>query len=183
MVGEVAEQLARLAVTCTSPDGNISARIRAGQLEELALRPGAYGRYTEPDLAHQLARTATLLYIGHERETQRVIWDAGLDRPTDPAQARDGAEHRFLRALQTLSAVGSGPHEMVAFEISGMARWQCQIAPGTLRWLPESDFLSEVSAAATGLLRHSQFEKALLQNEHFGERHSLLVQERIRQRS
>jgi hypothetical protein len=182
-VGEVAERLAGLTVTGTSPDGSISARILAGELVELVLRPGAYERYTEPELAHQLARTATLLYIGHEREAQRVMRDVGLHRPTDPAQAHDEAQRQFLRALQTLSAAGSGPNELVAFEISGMAHWRCQIAQGTLQWLPEQEFLSEVSAAAAELLRHSRFEKALLKNEFFGDRHSTLVRERIRRRA
>jgi hypothetical protein len=182
-MGEVAERLARLTVTGTSPDGNISARTLAGELVELVLRPGAYERYTEPGLAHQLARTATLLYIGHEREAQRVVRDAGLHRPTDPAQAHDEAQRRFLRALQTLSATGSGPHESVTFEINGMAHWRCQIEPGILQWLPERDFLTEVSVAAAELLRQSRFEKALLKNEFFGERHSTLVRERIRRRA
>jgi hypothetical protein len=178
-VGEVAERLAGLTVACTSPDGNISARIQNGQLVELAFRPGSYERYTEPDLAHQLARTATLLYIGHEREKQRVIAAAGLHRPTDPAQARDDAQRRFLRAVQNISVAGTGPGELVSFEIHGMANWACRIAPGTLRWIPEPELIAEVGAAAAELLRQSRFEKILLKNECFGAQHLPLVTERI----
>jgi hypothetical protein len=179
-VGEVAERLAGLTVTRTSPDGNISARIQNGQLVELELRLGSYERYAERDLAHQLARTATLLYIGHEQEKRRLVEAAGLHQPTDPAQARDEAQRRFLEAVRAITVTATGPRGIVTFDIHGMADWHCWIQPGSLQWISQQDFVAEVSAAAADLLGQSRFEKILLKNECFGAQHLPAVQERIR---
>jgi hypothetical protein len=169
-MGRVADGLAALSASATSPDGNILARSRAGELAELTFSPDAYERYTEPDLAHQLARTATMLYIDHERGVQRVMEEAGLRRATDPSQARDEAQRRYLEAAARIAVTGSGSRELVSFETAGMAHWQCRIADGTLRRLSEAEFLAEVAEAARDLLRKNRFQKALLKNEFFGSR-------------
>lgn len=182
-MGEVAEKLSALAVTGASPDGNLTARIRAGEPAELTFRPGTYESYTEPALAHQLARLATLLYLGHERGVQRVMDEAGLHRATNPSQARNDTQRRFLEQVQSVAATGTGPRGLVSFEVAGMASWRCEIAAGTLRQLAEPDFVAEATAAARALLRASRYEKALLKNEFYGARHAPPVRERIRRRA
>lgn len=179
-MGVVAEKLAGLTVSESSPDGNIAVRTKAGQLQEISFRPGTYEHYTEAGLAHQLARTATLLYLGHERGVQRIMEDAGLHRAADPSQARDETQRRYLEQLRVLSVAGAGPRECVTFEIAGMARWQCRIAGGTLQRLPEREFVAEVAAAAGDLLRKNRFEKALLKNEFFGSKRAELARGRPR---
>jgi hypothetical protein len=179
-VGRLAEQLAALTVNVTSPDGGIQARSRGGALALIAFSPSAYPRYSETDLAHQLARTATLLYVGHERAVQQTMEAVGLRRATEPSHARDEAQRRFLEAVQKISVTGSGSRELVTFEIAGMASWHCWIAAGTLEHLPEQAFIDEVTGAARDVLRKTRLEKAWLKNECFGTRLSPQAREQAR---
>jgi hypothetical protein len=179
-VGRLAERLAALTVSVTSPDGSIQARSRGGQLAGLTFRPSAYPRYSETDLAHQLARTATLLYIGHERAVQQTMEEFGLRRATEPSHARDEAQRRFLEAVQKIAVTGSGSRELVTFEIAGMASWQCWIAAGTPQRVPEREFVAEVTEAARDVLRKTTLEKAWLKNEFFGTRLSPQAREKSR---
>ncbi|HEY8471739.1 MAG TPA: hypothetical protein VIL37_03780 [Natronosporangium sp.] len=170
-------------MTCTSPDGNITAELRAGEPRQLSFRPAAYESYTESALAHQLSRLGELLYVGHERAVRRVMDDVGLHRPTDPAEARDETQRRFLQELRKISATGKGPQGLVRFEVAGMASWHCEITTGTLHQLTEPEFVAEATAAGRELLRASRYEKALLKNEFYGARHAPPVKERIRRRA
>lgn len=179
-MGRLAERLAALTVSVSSPDGNIQARSRAGELAEITFSPEAYPRYGETELAHQLARTATLLYVGHERAVQQTMEEVGLRRATDPAHARDESQRRFLEAVQKISVTGSGSRELVTFEIAGMASWQCWVAAGTLQQLPEWEFIAEVTEAARAVLQRTSLEKAYLKNEFFGTRQSPAAREQGR---
>ncbi|MGH8793740.1 MAG: hypothetical protein ACRDXX_13995 [Stackebrandtia sp.] len=167
-MGRVADKLNALTVDVTSPDADIQARLKAGQLEHLRLRPGAYDSYAERDLERQLARTAVLLYVGHERGVRRVLDQTNLHFPTEPSQARNEAQRRYLEKERTISVCGSTPRELVRFKINGMAAWRCRIADGALQELTESAFVAEVCAAARDLLRRNKYEKALLKYECFG---------------
>jgi hypothetical protein len=169
-VGRLADRLAALSVGVSSPDGSIQAAARAGEFAGITFSPEAYVRYTEADLAHQLARTATLLYIGHERAVQQAMEEVGLRRVTEPAQARDEPQRRFLEAVQKIFVIGSGSRELVSLETTGMVSWQCRIAAGTLQQLAEWELVAEVTEAARAVLRGSSLEKAFLKNEFFGTR-------------
>jgi hypothetical protein len=182
-VGEVADQLEDLSVTVSSPDGNIEARVTGGQARSLGFREGAYQRYSESELAHQLARTATLLFVGHDRGVQKIMEDAGLHRPRGPAQAIDDAQRRYLAELPNIYATGLGPRELVRFEATGLVQWRCDIAEGAIRYLSEHEFIAEVIGAAQDLLRDHRYETALLRNEHFGSAWSEVTRERVHQRA
>lgn len=182
-MGEVAERLEDLSVTVSSPDGNIEARVRGGQARSLRFREGAYPRYTEAALAHQLARTATLLFVGHDRGVQEVMDKAGLHRPRRPSAAIDEAQRRYLAALPEIYATGVGPRELVRLDATGLMHWRCEIAQGTLRFLSEPEFIAEVMGAGQALLRHHRYETALLRNEHFGSGLAEATRDRMRQRA
>jgi hypothetical protein len=179
-VGRLADRLAALTASVMSPDGNLQARSKGGELADLSIGPGAYERYTERDLEHQLARTATLLYVAHDRGVQQAMDDAGLHRATEPLQARDESQRRFLEATQKIAVEGSGPRGLVRFEIAGMANWRCRIADGALGQLTEQEFIAEAAEAARDLLRRNQYEKAMLKTEFFGTRQASDVRERAR---
>ncbi|GIG67199.1 hypothetical protein [Phytomonospora endophytica] len=164
----LATRLSSVAITATSPDANIRARLRGRRLSSLELRPGAYDRYTEADLAHQLARTATLLFVARDKAAARLIEAEGLSRRRDPVDARGEAERRYLQRVLTLPVVGTGPDERVRFRAEGMARWSCRIERGTLRRLGEAEFVAETAGAAADLLRRARHETMLLRDECFG---------------
>lgn len=182
-MGEVADQLEDLSVTVSSPDGNIEAQVTGGQARSLRFREGAYQRYTEAELAHQLARTATLLFVGHDRGVQKIVEDAGLHRPRGPEQAIDETHRRYLAELPNIYATGLGPREMVRFEATGLVQWRCDIAQGTIRYLSEPEFIAEVIGAAQALLRDHRYETGLLRNEHYGSSWAEATKERVRQRA
>jgi hypothetical protein len=179
-VGRLADRLAALAASVTSPDGNLHARSRGGDFADLAFGPGAYERYTERDLEHQLARTASLLYVAHDRGVQQAMEEAGLRRTTEPLRARDESQRRYLEAAQKISVEGSGSRGLVRFEIAGMASWRCRISDGALQQLTEQEFVAEVAGAARDLLRKNQYEKAMLKTEFFGTWQASDARERAR---
>jgi hypothetical protein len=182
-VGEVADRLKDLSVTVSSPDGNIQAQVVGGRPRPLTFRTGAYKRYTETQLAHQLARTATLLFVGRDRGVQAIMEEAGLHRPRRPSEALDEAQRRYLAALPNIYATGLGPRELVRFETTGLVHWQCTIADGALRYLSEREFVGEVMGAAQKVLDNHRYETALLRNEHFGSRLADATRERMRRRT
>jgi hypothetical protein len=182
-MGEVADRLESVTVTVSSPDGNIEAHVVGGQPRSLTVRAGAYQRYSESDLAHQLARTAALLFVGRDREVQQIMEDAGLHRARQPSEATDEAQRRYLSALPHIYATGQGPRGLVRLEATGLVQWHCDIAEGTLRQLSESEFVAEVMGAARDLLQNHRYETALLRNEHFGSGRAEATQERMRQRA
>jgi hypothetical protein len=182
-VGEVADRLESLTVTVSSPDGNIEAQVIGGQPRSLTFRADAYQQYTEPTLAHQLARIATLLFVGRDREVRQIIEDAGLHRVRQPSEAADEAQRRYLEEIRQIHAIGMGPRELVRFEATGMLDWRCDIADGTLRYLSEPEFIGEVMGAAQALLQHHRYETALLRNEHFGSGRAEATRERMRRRT
>lgn len=165
---DLAERLTSITVTVTSPDANLRARIRGRRFAGLEFRPGAYDRYTETDLAHQLARTATLLFVNRDRAVARLTEEAGLTRRREPGDARDDAERRYLERVFSLPVVGTGPDERVRFKTNGMARWECRIERGTLRRLDEAEFVAETSGAVADLLWRARKETLLLKDECFG---------------
>lgn len=181
-MGEVADRLAALTVRVSSPDANIQAIVRAGSIASVHFRPGAYVAYTENALAYQIARTATLLFVGHERGVAQIMQDAGLGRRKDPAQALDEAERRYLERVFAIPADGTGPLKLVRLRTVGMMKWECRIAPGTLQRLTEDRFLDELTAAGTAVLRRTEYEAAILKDECFGLGIPELADERRRRR-
>ena len=167
-----------MTVTVTSPDANLRARVRGRRLAGLEFRPGAYERYSATDLAHQLARTATLVFVNRDRAVAQLTGEAGLTRRKDPGDARNEAERRYLERVFALPVVGVGPDERVRFKANGMARWECRIERGVLRRLDEAEFVAETVGAVGDLLRRARHETLLLKDECFG----LGVPEYVRER-
>ncbi|HEY8471528.1 MAG TPA: hypothetical protein VIL37_02705 [Natronosporangium sp.] len=182
-MGEVAERLADLTVTVSSPDGNIEAEVYGGRVRWLEFRPGAYQRYDESELAHQLERLATLAFVNHDRGVQKIMEDVGLHRPRGPAEARDEAHRRYLADLPNIHATGVGPRQLVRFEATGLLNWRCDIVQGTLRQLSEQQFIAEVIDAAQALLQQHRYETGLLRNEIFGLAWTEATKQRVRERA
>ncbi|MEV0649461.1 hypothetical protein AB0I28_29810 [Phytomonospora sp. NPDC050363] len=181
-MGEVADRLAALTVRVSSPDGNVRATVKAGLLESVRFRPGAYADYTEDGLAWQIGRAATLLYVGHERGVAQIMREAGLNRRKDPAQARDEAERRYLEKVFTIPATATGPRGQVRLSTVGMLSWACRIKTGALALLREDEFVAEAGATAGEILRRTAYEAALLKDECFGLNLPDLAEERRRRR-
>lgn len=166
-MGQLYDQLTGLTVTVTSPDGNVRAVVKGGQLERAQFRPGSYQGYSERNLEHQLVRLCTLAYTGYQRGSDRVHAEHDMVVLRDPEQARDQAEREYIERVHSITVVGAGPSRHVRFKTSGMMNWQCRIADGTLASLTEDQFLQEGSSAIQEVLRKTADLGRLLKDEYF----------------
>ncbi|ADD42699.1 hypothetical protein [Stackebrandtia nassauensis] len=178
-MGVVAGQLAALTVTVSSPDARMRATVTAGKPRSFGFRPNTYRFYTEDRLGHQLARLATLAYIGHQRGVDRIHAENDMTVIRDPRQARDPAEATFVERSNSITVAGVGARKMVRFKTTGMLNWQCRIAEGTVRRLSEKEFVSEVSLAVNDVLGKTHSIAMLLKDEYRGRVLSHDVRERL----
>lgn len=178
-MGVVAGQMAALTVTVTSPDARIHATVTAGKPRSFGFRPNTYRFYTEERLGHQLARLATLAYIGHQRGMDRIHADNGMTVIRDPLQARDPAEAAFIERSNSITVAGVGARKLVRFTTTGMLDWRCRIEEGTVRRLSEKEFVSEVSLAVNNVLGKTHSIGMLLKDAYFGRVLSPDVRERL----
>lgn len=107
---------------------------------------GAYRRYTERDLGHQLARLATLLWTGHRQEYQRRV---GTSSHTVRLQ---GKRADFRNALADVAVEGVSPDRSTRVRCVGMLRWEVVVSDGTVRRLAEQEFVAGLLAAVSATL-------------------------------
>jgi hypothetical protein len=165
----LADQFSRMTVTATSPDGQISAEVSwEGRVLSLKFRPGAYHRYTEVTVAHQLAQTATLLWT-RQRRYYREIIDATFENPIhDDAPDIDPRQRTYLDRLGKIIAEGASRDNSVRIRTEGMTRWEFTVAEGALRKLPEPEFVTQTSDAVAALLTHHRSQMLLLRDDVYG---------------
>jgi hypothetical protein len=169
-MGELADRLLGMVVTATSPDGQIGARVSGqGRTVEVSFRPGAYRRYREDALAHQLGQLATLTFTRYRRQEDELV--AAAFGGTAHEAGRDGYQER-LRHL-VASAAGDG----IEITSRGLASWQVSIGTGLLRRLPEAEFVTALADAVGRLLNRYNAHVLRLKDEVFG----LGYPERLRQ--
>jgi hypothetical protein len=165
-VAELANTLNSIVIDAPSPDGGVSARV-AGRSITVRFRPGAYARYSEERLAHQLAQLAPVAWAQYRRAYLAAVNDF-LETPVpDDPRADDAPEREFRRRLETLPVQGTSPQGTVTVSSRGLVRWAVTIEPGTLRRLPEQQFLGELAAAVSGLLREHRYKVFVLRDEVF----------------
>jgi hypothetical protein len=160
-MGELADRLLDLAVTATSPDGQVSASVqRQGRAVEVSFRPAAYRRYREAQLAHQLNQLATLTFTRYRRQEDEVLAGA-----LGPASA-DGIQHRRYRdRLARLVAKSSG--DGIRISSRGLVSWEVTLASGLLRRMPEPEFVTEMVGAVARLLDGYTAQALRLKDEIF----------------
>lgn len=166
-MGEIRDRREALTVRAESPDGGIRAILTGGRFQTLGFRPGRYHRYREPELEHQLARLATLLFTGHSRGMRMIKERAGVRSYDDPAMAVDATERRYLEAVRSFTATGAGRLDLVRVQTVGMLRWRCRIRPGTVTTLSEDEFVAEATAAATAARANVSRQIARIKDECF----------------
>src|SRR5262245_26713198 len=101
-MGDLADRLACIVVDASSPDQMISPQVR-GQDITVRFQAGAYRRYTESGLAHQLGQLATLTWTRHRRDYLETV-DAYFEDPVDD-DTPEGRE--FQPRLEQLVVTGA----------------------------------------------------------------------------
>jgi hypothetical protein len=169
--GDLGERLRTLAVTGTSPDGAIRATVTGDNQLSLRFQPGTYQWYDERGLARQLAGLGTTTWVAWTRQREETIRLAsGLSR-REAEQSRqqhaDPGQRRFAEDLRRLECEGWSTSRLVRIGLTGVTRWQVEIADGTLHDRSEQAFTAEVGTAFDALIRDRTAKLALLRAEHF----------------
>ncbi|GAA4919750.1 hypothetical protein LX16_4310 [Stackebrandtia albiflava] len=163
------ERLNSLKVTVTSPDNQIKAHLVAGEQLTLAFRPNTYERYDEDRLSDQLAKLATLAWVGYRRGWKQAKADTrGVPVSEVEEQHWDARYRRYDEDIANLVAQGSSRSGLIQLRSKGLAYWKVRIAPGTLRQLDEPAFVRETVGAFAALQRDSKMKTTVLKDRHFG---------------
>jgi hypothetical protein len=168
-MGIFADRMAELDIQLSSPDGNIHARLSAGDRFEVWFREGNYYRYTESSLEQQLISLARLLFVARRRARLSALSEAvgyrvqpGNSQPDDPRQ------RRFHEEQSQLVAVG----RTAVIEVYGSPGefWTIRIEPGTLAQLDEAGFLIELRAAVSQAMTDMRQQLLRLREDMYGQR-------------
>lgn len=166
---DLGDEFLSLTVTATSPDGQISARFgEQGKAVELAFRPGAYRRYSDTSLAHELARLAMRVMARYVRAQQKLIDDAVPDVLHDDGIEYGYEDREYRRHMTTIKAAAESPDGRIAVVSHSLARWDVRIADGTVRGMTEEAFKAGLLRAVQDVLAQHQREVLELAGEHYG---------------
>jgi hypothetical protein len=158
-------------ITTTSPDGQIQARISGPDGIEVAFRRGAFGRYDEPSLSHQLERLCALSWIAHERarteQLRRTLGRGVQEFAAEQRYPKDERRQQYDADLAEVRAEGTAPSGLIRVQARGMLRWRVDIQPGALRRLGERAFLNELAAAVRALLADRDVKITLIKSRYY----------------
>jgi hypothetical protein len=164
-MGEFSDRLMRLSVQADSPDRLISGMVGGRMQVEVSLCDGAYRRYTDADLGHQLGQLAAVLWSRYRREYDEVT-DAYREDGPAPYEQPEDSDFRERRA--SLVARGRSRDGRIEASSRGLVRWDVSVTPGTVRALTEAEFLAEVGTAVADILRDWQLKVIVLADEIYG---------------
>lgn len=153
-MGELSDRLAGAVAEAMSPDGQISASVTgAGDSVEVTMRrPGAYERYTDGGIAHQLSQLATLTATRHLRLERKIVAETfGESMLVDDGFDLDPELREYRQAIAQLVAWADSDGSQIRLSTRGMVSWQAILAPGTVRRLSEDEFLEELHGAIGNL--------------------------------
>jgi hypothetical protein len=165
-MGDLSDQLARIVVDASSPDGNISAQVRGRFDISVRFVRGAYGRYVESSLAHQLGQLATLAWTRYRRDYVETV-DRFLEEPVTDTGDPGSDRRRYWERLEELVANGESPGGYLWIRSRALVRWEFTIADGTLRSLAEEAFVAELTGAVTDLIADYRAQVVLVTDELF----------------
>jgi multidrug efflux pump subunit AcrA (membrane-fusion protein) len=168
-LGIFADRMAELDVQLRSPDGNIFARLTAGDRFAVWFAEGSYHRYTESGLEQQLGSLARAVLVKRRRAKLDALSAALGHRVRHGSSRPDGPRERRFREEQA-SVVGVGSNAYVEIYASPGTFWTIQIKQGALARLDESQFLMELHGAVS--LATADLRRQLLQlrEEVYGQR-------------
>ncbi len=169
-MGVLAEQMERLVVRVTSPDGCINATLAHPLQLDVTFVPGSYGRYREDGLERQLAAVATSLWTGHRRGFLSALSEAlgepargdGAESDTDPLS------RRYREAMASVVASGQAPSGRIRATTRTLVRWDFEIRPGTVDTLGAEEFRQELLTAGRAALDDFLTQARELKDECYG---------------
>ncbi|ADD41850.1 hypothetical protein [Stackebrandtia nassauensis] len=168
----LSDELAKLVVEVTSPDGNIKAKLVAGEQLTVAFRPGTYARYDERGLEHQLSRLAMLAWTGYRRgffEAKGRAEDiSAKDAEKEHLNHWDANTRRYNEEMAQIVARGKSSGNVIRAQAKGLAFWKVEIRDGTLASMDEATFCAECVSVLAAVQRDSKNQEILLKDFYFG---------------
>jgi hypothetical protein len=162
-MGELVDRLERLAVEAWSPDGRMAATAEGRYQVRLRFVSGAYRKYDEVELGHQLAQLATVLWTRYRREYTEIV--AAFHDDDDPATDEEPRDRIFRERLEQLDVSGTSAQGSIALRSRALVRWEVVVTEGTLRRLTEEQFLGELDSAIADILGDYQAQLITLTDE------------------
>jgi hypothetical protein len=157
--------------TAASPDGNIVARVEGPDDIEVRFRPGAFDRYGEEELAHQIERLAQLCWVAFDRERTEKYRQALRLSNEEVAQAEafppDERRRHYDEDLNAVRASGTAPSGLLRIQSEALLRWRVQLAPGALRQLNEEQFVAELHAAVRSLFADRMVQITVIKSRYY----------------
>ncbi|MEG3636818.1 hypothetical protein [Micromonospora palythoicola] len=156
-------------ISASSPDGAIWATTTDGTDLRITFGYGAYARYTETNLAHQLGRLGQAVWIAFQRSREELHRRRSASfrvvvSPTSPPEPTP-AQAAYTEALNRVVATGRSPDGAITVRTTGGLRWTVELADGTLARLGEGAFVSQATAAVQAMLADREKEIAGLKAE------------------
>lgn len=168
-MGVMADQLANMRRTVSSPDGQLTAELRGNRLAGLTFQGNTYRYYTERTLERQLSRLALRLWTSYQRGYDEAI-TAATGEPVDrDTRTWDARRRRFRQAQAAAVSRGMSPNEWIYVETTGMVTWHVVIRDGALTALDEAAFVTEVFGAYRAMTDDYRAQVRQLRADHYGE--------------
>lgn len=167
-MGEFADRVNAIKVQVVSPDNNIHVVLQGEGDITVEFRPKSYPQYSERGLEHQIERAATLVYTGYYKAYGHLMNEFDRNLKRGPDDARDPTEREYLTDRAELQVVGATERKAVRVKATGLYRWECRIAEGTLAELSEQEFLDELHGAIRNFLARYRTRMSVLFAKHYG---------------
>jgi hypothetical protein len=138
---------------------------------EITFAPGAFDRYDEEHLSHQLGRLGVTTWVAYHRArseayrlSQGLSSDelAAAERPTDDPHRR-----RYEEDLNNIEGEGVSAGGAVRIRTWGLMQWSVDIQPGSIGRLGEAAFVGELHSAMQSLLNDREMKIITLKSEYF----------------
>lgn len=163
---DLASRLDGLEVRASSPNGRIHATVMdLGRSIGVSFDPDSYQYYGEPMLSHQLSQLAALAFVRFRRYQQEIMSLAFGESITDDGIDFGPERRRYREQLAQLTVTACSPDERITVTSRALVHWTVSIAPGTVRAVPEQQFLSGLQVAAASIVRDYRVRSFVLRDE------------------
>lgn len=144
--------LDRVSATTRSPDGQITATLTARDQATLRFQPGAYRRYRESELSHQLSQLATHTWVDYQRSWFAALSEEIGETVRSAGRSTSPKVNGYRAALAEIRARGRSRDGWIEVESTGLVRWQVRVHEGACAELSEEEFIAEAGTALRDVL-------------------------------
>jgi hypothetical protein len=152
-----------------SPDGQITATLTGRDQVRLRFQRGAYRRYDEGDLGHQLSQLATRTWVDYQRKAFAALSEEIGQTVRGDERSDSQKATRYHDALAAATARGTSEDGWIEITSTGLVRWRVRVYGGACTRLREEEFLAEAGSALADLLEDFYEQRRALRETILGE--------------